>query len=140
MSVQALDAWGSGERSGTQPTASTSTRAVQLSQLSRRLAGATAAVAAFAALAAAAGTLLGDRPTAVGALALALTVAMVPLLLRGLANRGVAHLDAAIAARETLEAELAAARRAIEEFRGLAYHDGLTGLPNRSLLYDRLGV
>ncbi len=139
MSVQALGAWVS-ERLSTSPARSTTDRATHVSRIRRRVAWAAAAGAAFAMLAAAAGTLLRDRPTVVGALALAVTVAVVPLLLRRVAMPVLEHLDAAIAARETLEAELDAARKAIEEYRGLAYHDGLTGLPNRTLLHDRLGV
>jgi diguanylate cyclase (GGDEF)-like protein len=139
MSVQALGAWTSDGRSGTQPLGLPN-REVQVSRLRRRLAWAAAAGGAFATLAAVAGTLLGNRPTVVGALALAAAVAMVPLLLRGLATRVVAHFEVSIAARETLEAELDAARKAMEEFRGLAYHDALTGLPNRSLFHDRLSV
>jgi diguanylate cyclase (GGDEF)-like protein len=95
---------------------------------------------AFATLAAAAGAMLGDRPTLVGALALASTVVIVPLLFRGLSGPVVSHFDAAIAARDALEDELATVRKAVEELRGLAYHDGLTGLPNRTLLHDRLAV
>ncbi|HYN02664.1 MAG TPA: GGDEF domain-containing protein [Vicinamibacteria bacterium] len=82
----------------------------------------------------------GDRPTVFGALALLATVAMVPLLFRGLATPILARLDAAITERGILQAELDAAHKTKEELRDLAYHDELTGLPNRSLLYDRLGL
>jgi len=151
MNVQALGTWSSGARSGA-PPGSIRARTAEVARLERRMARAEVArlrrrltwaglaVAAFATLAAGAGALLGDRPTVVGALALAVTVAVVPLVLRGLARRVLAQLDGAVAERHRLEAELEAARDAIEEFRGLAYHDGLTGLPNRSLLHDRLGV
>jgi len=47
---------------------------------------------------------------------------------------------AEIAEREALQAALDAAHKTKSELRDLAYHDDLTGLPNRSLLYDRLGV
>ena len=62
------------------------------------------------------------------------------LLSQGLATRILAQLDAMATERDGLEAELAAAHKSQEELRNLAYHDDLTGLPNRSLLYDRLGL
>jgi diguanylate cyclase (GGDEF)-like protein len=65
---------------------------------------------------------------------------MVPLLFRRLATPILARLDAAITERGILQAELDAAQKTKEELRDLAYHDELTGLPNRSLLYDRLGL
>jgi diguanylate cyclase (GGDEF)-like protein len=65
---------------------------------------------------------------------------MVPLLFRELAVRAQAGLDDAVTERDTLQAELDAARTTKEELRTLAYHDDLTGLPNRSLLHDRLGL
>jgi diguanylate cyclase (GGDEF)-like protein len=138
MSVQVLAAWALGRRPAS--GSASSDRRAQVSQLRGLVAWTAGAGGAFAALAAAAGALLGDRPTLVGALALAAILAIVPLLLGGLAAPVVARLDAAVAAHETLAAELEAARKAIEEFRGLAYHDALTGLPNRTLLQDRLGV
>jgi diguanylate cyclase (GGDEF)-like protein len=140
MTVLSLAAWALGRRSGTLPLWSTSDRDAQLSQLRRLLGWAAPAGAAFATLAAATGAAFSDRPTAFGALALIATVAMVPLLFRGLATPILVRLDAAITERETLQVELDAAHKAKEEFRDLAYHDGLTGLPNRSLLYDRLGL
>jgi diguanylate cyclase (GGDEF)-like protein len=140
MSVQSLAAWAFGRRLGAVPLWPTSDRGAQLSQLRRLLGWAAPAGAVFAALAAATGAAFSDRPTALSALALIATVAMVPLLLRGLATPILEHLDAAITERNTLQAELDAAHKAKEEFRDLAYHDGLTGLPNRSLLYDRLGL
>jgi len=140
VSVQALAAWALRRRPGTLPVRSTSDRGAQASQLRRLVGWAAAFGAAFATLAAAAGAMLNDRPTVLGALALVATVAMVPLLFRRLATPILVRLDAAITERATLQAELEAAQKAMEELRGLAYHDGLTGLPNRSLLYDRLGV
>jgi diguanylate cyclase (GGDEF)-like protein len=140
MTVLSLTAWAFGRRLGTLPPSSTRDRGAQLAQLRRLLGWATPAFAAFATLAAAAGAAYRDRPTVFGALALIATVAMVPLLLRALATPILVRLDAAITERETLQAELDAAHKAKEEFRELAYHDDLTGLPNRGLLYDRLGL
>ena len=91
-------------------------------------------------LLASAGAALGDRPTVVGALVLAAALAVATLSLRRLATRVLTRLDAAATERDTLRAELAAALRAKGALRDLAYHDELTGLPNRGLLYDRLGL
>ena len=137
MTVHSLATWAFGRRPGTLPASSRRDREAQL----RRLLGwAAPAGAAFATLAAAAGVAFGDRPTVFGALALLATVAMVPLLFRGLATPILARLDTAITERGILQAELDAAHKTKEELRDLAYHDELTGLPNRSLLYDRLGL
>lgn len=95
---------------------------------------------AFAVLATAAGAAFRDRPTVLGALALLTVVAMLPLLFRRLARRVLARLEVAITEREIFEAELDAAQKTKAELRDLAYHDHLTGLPNRILLYDRLGL
>jgi diguanylate cyclase (GGDEF)-like protein len=107
----------------------------------RQVLGWLAPVAAvFAALAVAAGAAFRDRSTVLGALAIGGAVAMVFLVFRRLATQVLESLDDASAGRERLEAELAGAREAKEEYRSLAYHDGLTGLPNRSLFHDRLGL
>jgi len=98
------------------------------------------ATAAFAALAVAAGAAFRDRSTVVSALALGGAVAMVFLLSRRLATQVLQSLDDAIAGQERLEVQLAAVLETKEEYRTLAYHDGLTGLPNRSLFQDRLGL
>jgi predicted signal transduction protein with EAL and GGDEF domain len=108
--------------------------------LRRLLASAAPAGAAIATLAVAAGAAFGDRPTVFVALLALATVAAVFLLCQGLATRILARLDAAVTERDRLEAELDAAHRTKEEFRNLASHDDLTGLPNRSLLHDRLGL
>jgi diguanylate cyclase (GGDEF)-like protein len=97
-------------------------------------------VAAFAALAAAAGAAFRDRPTVVGAVAMGGAVALLFLLFRGFAAQVLESLDDASAGQDRLETELAAAQEAKEEYRTLAYHDGLTGLPNRTLFHDRLGL
>jgi diguanylate cyclase (GGDEF)-like protein len=65
---------------------------------------------------------------------------MTPLLFHRLATRTLSRLDAAVAERETLQAALDAAHEANAQLRNLASHDDLTGLPNRSLLHDRLGL
>ena len=106
----------------------------------RLLAWAAPVGATVATLAVTAGVAFRDRPTAEGALVALATVISVSLLSQGLATRVLAQLDALAREREGLEAELAASRTAQEELRSLAYHDDLTGLPNRSLLYDRLGL
>ena len=96
--------------------------------------------AAVAALAAAAGAAFRDSPTLLGAALLVAALATVSLTFQGLAARFLARLDAAVKERDTFQTELVAARRTNEEWRNLAYHDDLTGLPNRSLLLDRLGL
>jgi len=96
--------------------------------------------AAVAALAAAAGAAFRDSPTLLAAAFLVAAVATVSLTFQGLAARILARLDAAVSERDTLQTELVAARKTREEWRTLAYHDDLTGLPNRSLLLDRLGL
>ena len=137
MTVHSLATWALGRRPGMLPAPSGCDRDVQV----RRVLGwAAPAGAAIATLAAAAGVAFGGRPTVFGALALLATVAMVPLLFRRLATPILARLDAAITERGILQAELDAAQKTKEELRDLAYHDELTGLPNRSLLYDRLGL
>ncbi len=98
------------------------------------------AAAAFAALAVVAGAAFRDRPTVFGALTIAGALATVFLLFRWFAARVRESLNDASAGHERLETELAAVREAKEEFRVLAYHDDLTGLPNRSLFHDRLGL
>ncbi len=98
------------------------------------------AAAAFVALAVAAGAAFRDRPTIFGALVVAGAVAAVFLLVRRFATGVLETLDDAATGHERLETELAAVREAGEEFRSLAYHDDLTGLPNRSLFHDRLGL
>ena len=86
------------------------------------------------------GRRVGDRPTVIVALVALTTVVAVSLLCQGLATRILAQLSAAVTERDGLKAELDAAHRTKEELRNLAYHDDLTGLPNRSLLHDRLGL
>ena len=95
--------------------------------------------AAFATLAAAAGAAMRDRPT-VGAVAMGAAVTLIFVLFRRIAAQIRESLEDASAGQERLETDLAAAEEAKEEYRSLAYHDGLTGLPNRTLFHDRLGL
>jgi GGDEF domain-containing protein len=93
---------------------------------------------AFGTLAAAAGAGFRDSQTVTGALILVAAVALAPLLFLGFAARIRERLDGAAVERGALEVELADVRHSTEQLRNLAYHDELTGLPNRGLLYDRL--
>ena len=139
MTVLSEAAWAFDRRLGSLPLSSARDRGADLA-LRRLVVWAAPAGAAFATLAAAAGVAFRDRPTAFGALLLVAALAMVPLLLGGLAARILVRLDAATTERDTLQAELDTAHETRDAFRNLAHHDDLTGLPNRSLLYDRLGV
>jgi diguanylate cyclase (GGDEF)-like protein len=96
--------------------------------------------AAFAVLAASAGATFHDRPTVVGAVAMGGAVGLIFVLFRRLAAQVLESLDDASGGQERLETQLAAAEEAKEEYRSLAYHDELTGLPNRTLFHDRLGL
>jgi diguanylate cyclase (GGDEF)-like protein len=98
------------------------------------------AAAAFAALAAAAGAAIRDRPAVVGAVAMGGAVTLIFVVFRRFAAQIRESLQDASAGQERLETDLAAAEEAKEEYRSLAYHDGLTGLPNRTLFHDRLGL
>jgi diguanylate cyclase (GGDEF)-like protein len=95
---------------------------------------------ALATLAAAAGAAFAGRPSLFGALAVLAVVAASALLLRGFGARILGLLDGEVGERENLRSALVDARQTREELRILAYHDTLTGLPNRNLLQDRLGV
>ena len=110
------------------------------SALRRRLGLATPVGVVIATLAAAAGAAFAGRPTPLGALLLAAIVAVPALLLREFGARILGRLDGDVGERETLRSALVAASQTREELRTLAYHDTLTGLPNRSLLQDRLAI
>ena len=138
MTVLSLATWALGRRARASLPAERELEADLA--LRRGLGWAAAAGGAFAVLLAAAGAAFGDRPTVVGALVLVAALAVAPLSFRGFATRVLARLDVAVAERDGLQAELAAALQAKAELRDLAYHDELTGLPNRGLLYDRLGL
>jgi len=106
--------------------------------LRRHLLLAAPVATAFAVLAVLAGAAFQARPSTLGALSVLAAVATGPLLVGGLVRRLLRRLEVAMTEREVFQAELDAAGRTTEELRDLANHDGLTGLPNRSLLYDRL--
>jgi len=140
MSVRsgAAAAWAKGRRLGWQEGAARESGGDPV--LKRHLLWASPVAVAFAALAVLAGAAFQARPSVLGALAVLAAVAMGPLLLGGLARRLQRRLEVAITQREVFEARLEAAGRTTDELRDLVNHDGLTGLPNRSLLYDRLGL
>jgi diguanylate cyclase (GGDEF)-like protein len=64
----------------------------------------------------------------------------VALQLRILGTQLLASLDDASTENELLQTALAALQAKEAKLQSLAYHDDLTGLPNRSLFYDRLGL
>ena len=134
LAAWATSRWPAAER------ASDASGDVADSALRRHLGWATPVGAAMATLAAAAGGAIADRPSVFGALVLVAIVATVALLLRGFSTRILGRLEGELGEREALRTALVGARRTREELRILAYHDNLTGLPNRSLLHDRLGV
>jgi len=111
-----------------------------MSRVRRTLAWAAPAGVLAGAFVAAVGARLGERPSLLGVLALAVVLAMIAQLLRALTRSILVRLNAAATEADVLRAELDAVRRTNEAFRDLAHHDHLTGLPNRSLLLDRLGV
>jgi diguanylate cyclase (GGDEF)-like protein len=135
MTAHALAAWFLGRPS----PAPAADRGVHY-PLARPFGWAALAGAGLTALAAGAGAGLHDDPTALGAVVLIAAASLVPLLLRVLASRLLAALDAVSSEKDALVSELAAMHESQERLRHLAYHDTLTGLPNRGLLYDRLGV
>ena len=139
MTAHSVATWVSGRRPGMPPASPAHDRGADVA-LRRQLAWTAPAFAASATFAAVAGAAFRDRATVFGFLAALTTVAMLSLLLRRLAKRVLARLETATTEREIFLAELESVHKTKEELRGLAYHDDLTGLPNRSLLYDRLGV
>jgi diguanylate cyclase (GGDEF)-like protein len=139
MGVVSLATWVLSRHPAPSPAARACDGGAELT-LRRRLGWALPAGVGFAAIAAGAGAAFRDRPTPLAGLLLVAAVGLLPLALHGLAARTRLCLDAALAEHASLHAELADARRAKDALRELAYHDELTGLPRRSLLYDRLGL
>jgi diguanylate cyclase (GGDEF)-like protein len=139
MTVHSVATWIFGRRPGMPAPSSARDRGAD-SALRRQLGWATPALAASAALAAVAGAAFRDRATVFSGLAVIAAVTMLPLLFRGLAKRILVRLEDATTEREVFLAELESAHETKEALRSLAYHDDLTRLPNRSLLYDRLDV
>jgi diguanylate cyclase (GGDEF)-like protein len=116
----------------------TDPRAFRLVRL-KQLFGWCASVAlALVCVAAVAGAMFRAQPAVLASVvAVSVTVA---LQLRILGTRLLASLDDANAANEVLQTALAALQAKEAKLQSLAYHDDLTGLPNRSLFYDRLGL
>lgn len=114
-------------------------RAPRLARLKQLFGWRAPLAALLVSLAAVAGAVFRAQPTALGASVIAVSVTVV-LLLWDFGTRLLASLDDALVEREHLQAALAALQEKEAELRSLAYHDDLTGLPNRSLYYDRLGL
>jgi diguanylate cyclase (GGDEF)-like protein len=110
---------------------------VEVAHLSRLFGWLTAAVAALMAVA---GMLLARAPGGRGGSILVLPIAVGLLLFRQFGARLLESLGKAITDKERLEGELASLHEEEERFRGLAYQDALTGLPNQRLFHDRLGM
>jgi diguanylate cyclase (GGDEF)-like protein len=128
--AQRLDGW---------PPKGAPNRSADLA-LRRDLQWATPTVAALSTLAAVVAMALGDRPTLLRGAAVFAALGMVPVLVGGLARRLARRLEVAITEREVFQAALDAAGRMREAPGDRANHDHLTGLPNRSVFYDRLAL
>jgi len=112
-------------------------RPAELVHLRRLFGGLTATAAAFAGLAALAYAGGGTSP---GAAIIVLPIAVVVLLFWQFGARLLESLGKAMARGERQDEALMAMQEKEEHFRGLAYQDDLTGLPNQRLFDDRLGL
>jgi diguanylate cyclase (GGDEF)-like protein len=109
----------------------------ELAHLRRLFGGLTATAVAFAALAVLA---FASSPTRRGISIIVLPIAVVLLLFWQLGARLLERLGRALAEGERLEGALVTMHEKEEHFRGLAFQDDLTGLPNQRLFHDRLSL
>jgi diguanylate cyclase (GGDEF)-like protein len=114
--------------------------AAELIRLKQLFGWLTTAAAAFAGLAAVTAAFPGGRPGLRTSIVIALPVAIAIVLFWQLSARLLESLGQAHAERERLQVALGTMQENEEQFRSLAYHDDLTGLPNQRLFHDRLSV
>jgi diguanylate cyclase (GGDEF)-like protein len=114
-------------------------RSSRLARLERLFGWRAPAATGVVTLAVVAGAVFRAQPVALGASIVALSATLL-LLLWSFGTRLLGGLDDANLEREHLRAALVAQQEKAAELQSLAYTDNLTGLPNRSLFYDRLGL